>query len=360
MFALLLGTQLFAQSGPEVPCSDCEQLTSLTRNVNPTTGFWYNPEQSGSGLSIEVKNRTVFGAYYGYDHEGRPVWFTFTGQLQDSNKTGVMWELDSDLLEFKDGNSLNSNYQAPTLLESEHQIHIDFNHMNHADFSVDNGPIQNIVPLSYGIEHGTYFPEKTSLSIPNLQGFWVFSFRVNTEIHPFPQFLISGFTSPLMVHLREPFQQNNEDGTSFVSFRVVELQPVPELGLFVGGVSCNTSLDENNEIQGPTCQYTTIKDGGARTYNMPIAGIGFNKLFGETEDGYTFKAFRYDYCDFNSTDITYVCEYDYGDNKQLELFSKKMVSTDKKPKKDPSTEHLTRNRKIGGQAFKSSILDFEQ
>lgn len=141
-----------------------------------------------------------------------------------------MWELDSDLLEFKDGNNLNNDYQAPTLLDSEHQIHIDFNHMNHASFSVDSGSIQNIVPLAYGVEHVAYFPEQTSLKIPDLQGFWVFSLRVNTAIHPVNQCFISGFHPSFMVYLTEGFLRQYEDGTSGISFGANELVPVPELG----------------------------------------------------------------------------------------------------------------------------------
>lgn len=338
LFFLLLSTQLFAQTGPDVPCTDCEQLTSLTRNINPTTGFWYNPEQSGSGLSIEVKNRTVFGAYYGYDEEGKPIWFTFTGQLQNSSKTGVMWELDSDLLEFKDGNSLNNDYQPPTLLDPAHQIHIEFNHMNHASFSVDSGSIQNIVPLSYGVEHKAYFPEQTSLKVPDLEGFWVFSLRVNTEIHAVNQYFISGFHQSFMVYLDDAHLEQFEDGTSSLGFGVHELQPVPELGLMIGGIGCYTFFDENNILEGPICSLTAFVDY-VRDYIIPMGGIGIDKLFGETEDGYTFKAFRYDYCDFDLTDINYICEYDYSESKQFELM--------------PKDKKLKTNQRMSGQAYEA-------
>lgn len=349
LLVLILSTQLFAQAGPELPCFDCEQLT---RKVVPTTGFWYNPEQSGSGLSIEVKKSTVFGAYYGYNDEGKPIWFTFLGQLKSSNKTGVMWELDSDLLEFKDGNSLNNNYQAPTLLESEHQIHIEFNHMNHANFSVDNGSIQNIVPLAYGVEHQAYFPELTTLQLPNLQGFWVLSFRVNTDIHPEVQSFIAGYHSPFMVYLTDGHLQQFDDGTSNLTFIVNELQPVPELGLVIGGVGCYTTLDENNNVQGPICSLTAFVDD-FRDYKMTMGGMGIDKLFGETEDGYTFKAFRYDYCDFNLNDIGYVCEYDYSAKNNLEQASKKVSSKSKKLKMSQKPENLTEQGKTKGQAYEA-------
>lgn len=79
-----------------------------------------------------------------------------------------------------------------------------------------------------------------------------------------------------------------------------------------------------------------------------MGGIGIDKLFGETEDGYAFKAFRYDYCAFNERDITYVCEYDYSDNKRLELMPKSS-----KVKTSQKTKHLTKQGKMHGQAYEA-------
>ncbi|VAW48864.1 hypothetical protein MNBD_GAMMA03-285 [hydrothermal vent metagenome] len=309
VFFIVLSTQLLAQTGPALPCVGCEHLTS---KITPSTGFWYNPEQSGSGFSIEIKNRTIFGTYYGYDDKGKSIWFTFAGQLQPSTQAGVMWELEADLQEYRGGNSLNNEYQAPSIIEPEHQIYIKFNHMNHASFSVDDGPVQNIVPLAYGVGHEAYFPEQTSLKIPDLHGFWVFSFRVNTEVHPLPQYMISGFHSPYMIYLSEAFSELDDKGRSMVVFTVVELYGPPELGVINGGVGCYTSLDEDENLQGPMCYFFTIGNTGIKEYKMPIAGLGIDRLFGETDDGYTFKAFRYDYCDFYEEDIRYICEYDYS------------------------------------------------
>ena len=128
LLALIIGVTQ-AQKGPVLPCVDCR---SETYRVTPTTGFWYNPEQSGSGLSIEIKKDTAFGAYYGYDQEGKPTWLTFSGKLNPSEKAGVMWELSADLNEFVGGNSFNNDYQTPTLKDSVHKIKIEFNQINHA------------------------------------------------------------------------------------------------------------------------------------------------------------------------------------------------------------------------------------
>lgn len=295
-------------SGPELPCADCQTISKLEV---PTTGFWYNPEQSGSGFSLEVKNKTVFGAYYGYDDDGQPLWYTFLGQLQASQNPNSMWELNADLLEFEGGNSFNNIYSAPTLQEVKHNIHIVFNHLNHAEFSVDSGDYQNIVPLSYGLSHQRYFPDQTSIAIPDLEGYWVYSFRANTEDIDFNPFIYA-LQVPYMVYLGEPELLEFQDQTRQVIFKAYQLQGAPEYREEIGQVQCFTFI-ENNSIQGPKCSFTTnIGAAGNVTttieYFMPIAGLGNKKIFGESEAGDVFKAFRYDHCEFQIDNPDYHCE----------------------------------------------------
>lgn len=49
-----------------MPCVGCE---SLVHAPYPETGSWYNPEQSGSGINLEIQNGYLVGFYYGYDAE---------------------------------------------------------------------------------------------------------------------------------------------------------------------------------------------------------------------------------------------------------------------------------------------------
>ncbi len=75
---VFIATNIYAQSGPELPCPDCQQVY-----VKPTPyeGSWFNPEQSGSGFLIEVENDKLLGYYFGYDEAGEPIWALFDGQL---------------------------------------------------------------------------------------------------------------------------------------------------------------------------------------------------------------------------------------------------------------------------------------
>ena len=86
-----------AQSGPISPCVNCEDDT---HQIEPSTGTWYNPDQSGTGFGIEVQKGKLFGTYYGYDQQGKQLWLTIVGDLVKSNQVGVMWELQADLQQF--------------------------------------------------------------------------------------------------------------------------------------------------------------------------------------------------------------------------------------------------------------------
>jgi hypothetical protein len=40
------------------------------------TDIWWNPSESGWGLSIFVKRNTLFAAWFAYDAAGKPTWYT--------------------------------------------------------------------------------------------------------------------------------------------------------------------------------------------------------------------------------------------------------------------------------------------
>jgi len=76
-------------------------LTSYAFEINPQlSGSWYNPEQSGHGLSIEVisKDVTIF-YWYVYNPDGKPTFLIAVGENQEGGRvegiayhnTGMVW-----------------------------------------------------------------------------------------------------------------------------------------------------------------------------------------------------------------------------------------------------------------------------
>jgi hypothetical protein len=43
------------------------------------TDLWWNPSESGWGISIHVKRDALFGAWFVYDASGKPTWYTLQG-----------------------------------------------------------------------------------------------------------------------------------------------------------------------------------------------------------------------------------------------------------------------------------------
>ncbi len=64
------------------------------------SGSWYNPDNSGQGLSIQVLDDTRLIAYwYRFDSAGNPVWLFGDGQVMppDEGNSGVLVEFDAFL-----------------------------------------------------------------------------------------------------------------------------------------------------------------------------------------------------------------------------------------------------------------------
>lgn len=53
----------------------------LARAFTPESGWWWNPDEPGTGFNLEIQDTFIFVAYYGYDDDGFPTWYLAGGQL---------------------------------------------------------------------------------------------------------------------------------------------------------------------------------------------------------------------------------------------------------------------------------------
>lgn len=77
--------------------------------VLPESGWYWNPQSSGSGFNIEVQDDKIFVAAFTYDNQGRSVFYTIGGVLNVNS--GV---LSSTLFVTSNGQCLGCAYSAPT------------------------------------------------------------------------------------------------------------------------------------------------------------------------------------------------------------------------------------------------------
>ncbi len=71
------------------------------------TGWWYNPQEPGTGLATEVKNNRISLAWFAFDELGRTTWYTAGGEMTSQDSfTGNLYSWT--------GWSWGDNYVPPT------------------------------------------------------------------------------------------------------------------------------------------------------------------------------------------------------------------------------------------------------
>jgi hypothetical protein len=261
-----------AQIGPGIPsCPTCEEGARLT---TPLDGTWYNPEQSGVGLSFETQGndqtKTLFGIYYGYNETGQAVWYTFQGILIQSDDPGIMWTLEAQLSEFKNGSCIDCDYQAPVNTDFMAHINLTFNQKNHASFSINNGQKQFIVPLVFGVQSTQEFQQQTTYQFPDLTGRWIY-------IQAQGGVSFDNITFSKVYNLTRESDIFYADGTKKIQYIAsVFRESSVENHL---GLTCRTYLDENNHITGPVCAiFADIDENGLSDGDIFSIG-GVNSKF---------------------------------------------------------------------------------
>jgi hypothetical protein len=78
--------------------------------ITPESGFWYNVNESGTGISIEITDNFLFMAAYGFDGLGNPTWYT-AGNFMTSDRN-----FTSGVAAFRNGQAFGGPWVAPTYL----------------------------------------------------------------------------------------------------------------------------------------------------------------------------------------------------------------------------------------------------
>lgn len=78
----------------------------------PESGFYWNPAEPGSGLTIEIQDNYVFLIGYVYDTQGRATWLTAQG-LMPTVSPGTNSRFNSVLDSFSGGQCIGCAYTAP-------------------------------------------------------------------------------------------------------------------------------------------------------------------------------------------------------------------------------------------------------
>lgn len=89
-------------------------------NFTVENGWWWNPEESGRGFNIEIRNGTLFFGGFLYADDGRATWVTASGPMSGSNN------FRGSLQQFANGQTLTGAYKAPVQTSSPGDISLQF------------------------------------------------------------------------------------------------------------------------------------------------------------------------------------------------------------------------------------------
>ncbi|SMC28051.1 hypothetical protein SAMN02745857_03084 [Andreprevotia lacus DSM 23236] len=89
-------------------------------NVQPETGWYWNPQEGGRGYAIEVQDNKVFMAMFHYAKDGSPTWNIAQGDLSSGS-------LRANFETYSNGQTLTGTYRLPAQVNDGTQFDIAFN-----------------------------------------------------------------------------------------------------------------------------------------------------------------------------------------------------------------------------------------
>jgi hypothetical protein len=124
----------------------------------PENGWWWNPQELGMGFNIESQNGKVFIATYVYDHSGNPLWYSGSGELDNTYNTVTI-----HLQISQNGPCLACPYHPPKAMDAGQPIILQFTSKGKGWVSWQG----KTMPIKrFNFNHGT--------GIQRLIGEWVF------------------------------------------------------------------------------------------------------------------------------------------------------------------------------------------
>lgn len=110
-------------------------LQSGLAQAAPENGWWWNPNQSGRGFSIEIEGSSLFMAGYLYENDGHATWLISGGTMQDATT------YQGRLRSYSNGQTLTGDYQAPAAPTDAGAVTLQFTDDSHGTLTLPGGSI---------------------------------------------------------------------------------------------------------------------------------------------------------------------------------------------------------------------------
>ena len=141
-----------------------------TAAIRPADGLWNTTDdpEIGSGLMFSTQGDITLVSVFTYDEEGNNVWYIGSGQVDDN---GV---LEVELVTPTNGSYLAQDDPATaTVDENSHQLHVEFNGSQWAEFSLNGSDLKSIRANHFGFE--------TMIQFPDVSGKWIMGNPTNNN-----------------------------------------------------------------------------------------------------------------------------------------------------------------------------------
>jgi hypothetical protein len=112
----------------------------------PTTGLWWNPNESGTGYNIQVQHGVLVVTMYSYVAGGDPLWYLGVGTLANAG-SGVA--ITGTLDKYHGGQCASCMYQKPTMVGNDGGMTITFTSPTAAMVQLPGGRVTQIQPEAW-------------------------------------------------------------------------------------------------------------------------------------------------------------------------------------------------------------------
>ncbi|HKE41159.1 MAG TPA: hypothetical protein VKG21_15075 [Casimicrobiaceae bacterium] len=120
----------------------------------PDNGWWWNPDESGSGYSLEVQGGNLFVVGFMYDDTGQPVWYFSAGPMSSATT------YHGDVLQFANGQTMSGAYHPPGPPTKIATLDIEFTAENEASTTfTDASATAKVSHAKAGSRSNTWQPQ---------------------------------------------------------------------------------------------------------------------------------------------------------------------------------------------------------
>ena len=184
-------------------------------SFRPQTGWWWNPNESGRGFSIEMQGGHMFVGAYLYDEVGNPVWYVADAMMTTATRFAA------PLLRFSGGQTLTGAYRRPGGPEVVGTLTMDFSAPDRATVRLTDAAPGSSAAKQFVMFEVETQKKKPVVPIVDRPYYYDGGFRETTRFQTNAVITITSsitFQQSFVTHLDGSTDYEIQVGTAFIKF----------------------------------------------------------------------------------------------------------------------------------------------